>query len=105
MGGKTVANKRVEKSDVQITADIMDMVELCRKYGVNEITGITRRRGLQNEIDGINKMLRLNENRGGYGYIENSNIKQKHMGNDKIHLNYNGIRILANNLINALNTN
>ena len=48
-------------------------------------------------------MLKCNSTLGGYVYIDNGNIKLNHMANDNIHLNYDGIKLLADNFIKILN--
>ena len=37
IGSNSAANKHVKKTDIEITAGIMDIVELCHKAEINEI--------------------------------------------------------------------
>ena len=40
----------------------------------------------------------------GFKFINNDNINEKDVGNDKLHLNYSGTVKIANNITNAINT-
>ena len=77
VGGNNVSNKRIEKSDVVITADIMEMIELCKTYGIDNIyiSGIRCRPRFQGKIESINEMLKCKSTLGGYVYTDNGNIK------------------------------
>ena len=84
----------------------MDIAELCNKADVKEIyiSGITCRPGCQNKIDSINEMLKSNATIADYIFIDNKDIKQdKHLWKDRVHLNNDGLIILADNFINTIN--
>ena len=58
---------------------------------------------MQAKIESINEMLKCNSTLGGCVCIGNGNIMLNHMANDNIHLNYDGIKLLADNFIEILN--
>ena len=58
----------------------------------------------QNKVDDINELLKSNAERYAYKFIDNGNIlAKKHLWRDKLHLNTDGLKVLANNFIDCLN--
>ena len=107
VGSNNIINKHsTVKSDVDITANIMKIVDMCYEAGVNDVfvSGITRLPTNQTIVDNINELLKINANQFGYVFIDNGNIfVDKHLWKDNIHLNNDGLTILANNFIDTLN--
>ena len=85
---------------------ILKTVAVCHRNGVNEVfvSGITCRRGNQEKIDKINGFLRNGTRGMNYIFIDNVNIKaDKHLWDD-LHLNTDGLKVLENNFLGALNS-
>ena len=89
----------------EIAEEIIDVVNTCRKGGVNDIfvSSITCRPDYQAEIDEINKFLEYYAGIYNYVYINNRCIREEHLKRDKLHLNNEGIRILSNNFLEHVN--
>ena len=96
-----------ENSPQEIANDIFAIVDICHQYGVGQvyIPTITCRKNFQKEIDELNNLLRSNESFYDFKVIDNGNITNSHIWKDNIHLTDDGLGILANNLIGALNGN
>lgn len=108
IGINDLSNRNGSKQlDIQITSAVLKIVDMCRQAGVNYVyvAGITYRLGYQKIINEVNELFKLNAAVMGYKYIDNTNIVSKHLSYDGIHLNRDGIDILANNFIDALNDN
>ena len=88
-----------------IIKNIMDIVDLCAKQGVNNIlvSAITFREQFNEKVSTINNFLLHKQTLHNFTFIENNNITREHMWKDKIHLNTHGTINIANNFINALN--
>ena len=71
---------------------------------VNEVfvNGIPCRPGYQNKIDDINRILEANGKNFDYEFISSSNIEEHHLFRDKLHLNNQGVVVLATNFLTAL---
>ena len=89
---------------MEIVDEIMEIVFNCRQNGVNEVyvSGIPCRPGYQNKIDDINRILEVNGKNFDYEFISNSNIEEHHLFRDKLHLNNQGVVVLATNFLTAL---
>ena len=100
-------NSLHKDSPQEIANDIFDIVDICHQYGVGKIfiPTITCRKNFQKEIDELNNLLRSNESFYDFKVIDNGNITNSHIWKDNIHLTDDGLGILANNLIDALNGN
>ena len=96
--------KKKWQTDEDIAHEIIQIVEDCRKMGINEVyvSGLTVRRGFYNRINLINEILQKKAGECFYTFIDNSNIQNHHLRNDGLHLEYEGTCLLANNLIDAL---
>ena len=83
----------------------MNIVRVCRTNDVNDIyvSGITCRRKYERKISDINNILFDNQEMNGFIYIDNNDIHYHHIWKDGVHLNNEGIVVLANNFIKALN--
>ena len=101
-----INNYSTVKSDVDITSNIMRIVDMCYEAGVSDVfvSGITCLPINQTKVDNINELLKINAKQFGYVFIDNGNIFiDKHLWKDNIHLNNDGLTILANNFIDTLN--
>ena len=98
-------NMRKDKP-TSIADDIINIVSLCKSYGVKEIfvSGVTPRYGCQTKINELNSMLGIKQVESNYRFIKNENIMPtSHLWREKVHLNECGLTILVNNFINILN--
>ena len=97
----TKTNQSVE----EITEEILDIVDICRKHGVKNIlvSSITCRPEFQWKIDDINNLLQDNSVRYNYVFIDNGNINENHLKRDQLHLNHQGTILLTNNFLFHLN--
>ena len=93
------------ENPTEIVNDILNIVEICRSYGVNDIyvSGITYRENFQELVSGTNNLLRKKQLLNHFSFIENDNISAAHIWRDKLHLNENGTIVLANNFIQRVN--
>ena len=68
---------------------------------------ITRKdtKDLGKEVQDVNNRLKNYYSQTDIEYIENNNIKGKHLGKKKLHLNKRGNTIFANNLLKFLRSN
>ena len=91
----------------KIVNDILDTVNVCKSYGVNDIyvSTITHREQYKDLVSEINNTLKCKQFTHDYSCINNDNIGSDHIWRDKIHLNYNGTCILAKNFITCINKN
>lgn len=101
-----VGTNRVNKDEPNVIAnDILNIVDVCKHYGVNNvfISAITYRQQFMDEIDEINNIIRDNQECKGFNFIGNNNITGTDLWKDSLHLNDYGLNKLANNFINAIN--
>ena len=94
------------QTEVEIFNEIMDVVNTCRNCDVTKIyvSALVCRPLHQEKIDGINRLLSQNAEKFDYCYIDNNNIKPFLLWRDGVHLKVNGIRILAKNFIDMVNS-
>ena len=88
-----------------IMENILKIVDLCRLHGVNKIfvSSMIYREGLNHKVRELNNLLNHNQLENGYTLIDNTNVTSYHIWVDKIHPNNDGLTIIANNFINAIN--
>ena len=88
-----------------IASDILDIVQICHSYGVNNVyvSTITYRPQHLQSVSETNNFLRTKQLLNDFIIIDNDNIKGEHIWKDEVHLNNNGTIALANNLIKAIN--
>ena len=103
VGTNNITKKNQTEAD--IFSEIMEVVKTCKNGGVNEIyiSSLICRPGHQEKINGINRLLLENAENYDYYYINNNNIETTHLWRDKLHLNHQGICILARNFIEYVN--
>lgn len=94
-----------QQSEEEIVKEILGTVDKCRIYGVNEIfvSGLTCRPMYQTQVNKINTLLRQNTGAYEYKFIDNSDIMEKHLWKDRLHLNDQGIINLACNFLDSFN--
>ena len=70
----------------EIVNDILNIVEICRSYGVNDIyvSGITYRENFQELVSETNNLLRKKQLLNHFSFIENDNISAAHIWRDKL---------------------
>ena len=103
--GSNNLTKKSWQSPNEIVNEIISVVQVCRDHGVNDIfvSGLTYRPAFQGKIDEINSMLMRNANNFNYKFIDNGSIRKEHLWRDDLHLNNEGLSILANNYLTHLN--
>ena len=101
-----IGTNRIGKLDeFEISKDIADIVKIAHSHGVSKVfvSSIAYRPGLMHEVTKVNNLLRENQLLHDYELISNDNIEARHVWKDGVHLNNEGIHILANNFIRAIN--
>ena len=102
-----IGTNSVNKADTStITKDIGNIVKRCHEYGVNKVyvSTVICRPQFQNKVDQLNTSLRAAQVESDYELIENGNIIPYHLWRDRLHLNNNGIIILARNFLRCINS-
>lgn len=105
-GCNDISNRSINEQN--IANSIIDIANLCRQHGVNDIfisSVVCRKSNFLNEkIKKVNFLLRLLCNENDFIYIDNSNINELDLWEDGLHLLECGKVKLANNYINSLNS-
>ena len=93
------------QSEKEILMEIMDVVIKCHNYGINEVfvSGVTLNPNHQSQIRVLNGLLKENTSKYNYVFIDNSDIEEKHLWKDQLHLNNQGTIRLACNFLDCLN--
>ena len=93
------------QTEVEMFNEIMEVVKTCKNSGVNAIyiSSLTRRPRYQEKLHSINRLLSQNADRLENYFIDNRNIKANHLWRDNLHLNDQGIGILARNFVEIVN--
>ena len=88
----------------EITTEIIDIVKTCKSRGVNTIfvSSMTCRPLHQIKINQINEVLKHHAGIYDDEFIDNNCIRNEHLRKDGVHLNKQGINILANKLLHHL---
>ena len=102
IGGNDLSNPNSTAKNV--LEEIINIIKMCRNGRVNDIivSAITTRPACQEKIDELNKLLKNNANTHNYIFCDNSNIQRNHLWKDKVHLNNEGMTLLAINYIDIL---
>ena len=93
--------------DIENTAnEIFNIVKVCRENGVNEVlvSGLTFKHNYAAKVRDLNNLIYSHKDIYNFLFIRNDNILANDIGRDGIHLNYEGIVKIANNIIHTLNT-
>ena len=103
--GTNNLTKNRHHTEEDIAGAIINMVEECRKMGVNEIfvSGLTVRKGWFKQIKIINNILSQKASTHNFNFIDNENIKYEDLSYDGLHLQKEGTIKLADTFIYALN--
>ena len=110
-GSNNISRGRVLKqSNEEIVEELLKIGLTCRENGVNRviISGLCYRNStsLNRKINDINIILRNRCSEIKFEFIDNQNIQVDcHLWKDGLHLNDEGIEILANNYLKHLNVN
>ena len=90
----------------EIGYDILNLVNVCRANGVNEVlvSGIVFRHNYNEQVREFNNFLDAKKYDYDFTFINNDNIGPRDIGNDRLHLNYNGIKKIANNILDSIDT-
>ena len=102
IGTNNLSKKQPEEETVK---EILEIVTKCHNYGINQIfvSGLTYRPRYSKQVNKINNLLRQNAVSHDYKFIDNSNISEKHLWNDQLHLNDQGTINLVCNFLDSLN--
>ena len=103
--GTNNLSKRWWQTEEDIASEVMQIVHTCHRNHVRKIyvSSITHRPKYQSKIDKINELLQYNAGIFNYDFINNSGISEHHLRRDGVHLNRDGVCILANNFLTHLN--
>ena len=103
-GGTNNLTKKHQSTD-ETAKEIVEIAKTCRSKGVKNVfvSSITCRPEYQRQIDDINRLLQYYAGIYNYVFIDNSCITKKHLKRDGVHLNKEGICILASNFLAHLN--
>ena len=103
IGANNINNGK--QSAKEIFKEIMDLVIKCHNHGGNDvfISGITFSPYHQSKITELNELLKANASTYNYSFIDNSDIGERHLWKDKLHLNKQGTINLACNFLDFLN--
>ena len=71
----------------------MEIVKKCHSYGINDVfvSCLTPRPDHQPQISVLNNLIRENASSFKFVLIDNSDIEERHLWEDKLHLNNHGI--------------
>ena len=95
------------QSAEETTEEIMDIVNTCRRHGVERIfvSSITCRPDLQTKVDKVNNLLKYHAGIYKFVYIDNACIESEHINKrEGVHLLREGVRLLANNYLAHINS-
>ena len=97
--------KKWGQTEEEIAKEIVEIVKISKREGVRDIfvSSIIHRPKYQSKIEKINQLLRYNAEIYGYQFIDNEYIRDEHLKKDGVHLNKEGVCILANNFLSYLN--
>ena len=86
--------------------EIFNLVKICRQHGVREIyvSGIVFRSQYASKVRELNNYIESKKLYYDFKFINNDNILSDDIGNDKLHLNYQGVVKIANNILDGINT-
>lgn len=101
-GTNSLSNNNIH----DIGNEILNLVKICRNHGVNDVivSGITFRYHYLTKLRELNTFLESQKLNYDFKFVNNENIIGKDIGKDKLHLNYDGIVKIANNITDAINT-
>ena len=96
------------KSTLEIANKIIDCGVMSKMHGARKvvISSVMPRSNFhyqlgRHQLNGLLRKLCIANN---FCFLENSNITlSKHIANDGVHLNFDGTKVLANNILNCLN--
>ena len=94
-----------KKTPEEISNEIIELAQDI-KTKENDIikSGITIRQDQHNEKGTqVNELLKGKCSTYSFGFVDNTNIKLRHLNGSGLHLNYSGTHLLANNLLKAIN--
>jgi lysophospholipase L1-like esterase len=99
------SNNLNRNQPADIAEEIIKIVEICHKHGVNDVyvSAIPLRLGKEKAMNDVNNFLRARTFLNDFILIDNSNITRSHICTDKIHLNFSGTVVIAKNFIRAIN--
>ena len=102
-----VGTNSLYNDDVDTIAnDIFNLINICRNHGVNDVlvSGVVFRNQYLKKVRDLNNFLEANTSTYDFKFISNENITGMDIGKDNLHLNYTGIRKIAINIENCINT-
>ena len=109
VGSNNITSRgRLQQNEIEIAEDIIKVGKTCSESGVNEIyiSSVTCQYNhiSTKKVSAVNELLKEMCVREHFVYISHDSIKQNHLYKDGIHLLDEGTNILANNIINSINT-
>ena len=99
--GTNNLTKKWWQTEEETATEIVEIVKISKREGVRDIfvSSIIHRPKYQSKIEKINQLLRHNAEIYGYQFIDNGYIRNEHLKNDGVHLNKEGVCLLANNFL------
>ena len=97
---------RDEKYPNQIANEIVKLAESMRDPNTQIIVSslTVRSDKFKKKAASVNKILSELCEKHSLGIVDHSNIEEKHLSRDGLHLNYQGIELLTQNLSSAIRT-
>ena len=91
---------------LDIGNDIFNLVNICHQHGVREVhvSGIIFGSQYASKVRELNNYIESKKSYYNFTFINNDNILPNDIGNDKLHLNFQGIVKIANNILHNINT-
>ena len=96
---------RSSKTPDQISEEVITFAKSI-KTDTNDvvISSITARNDhLHDKGVDVNKLLKTKCDQNNFAFVNNSNIKKKHLNGSGVHLNYSGTVLLADNILKFIN--
>jgi lysophospholipase L1-like esterase len=96
------------KSTLEVANEIIDCGIISKMHGARKviISSVMPRSNFYYQLDRhqLNVLLKKLCDANNFYFLENSDISlSKHIANDGVHLNFDGTKVLANNILDCLN--
>ena len=108
VGCNDVTFQNLEIMDVKdLSKRLIDIGKKCKSYGVEEVIFssilVKKQIKLTKIIRQVNDALRAECVRNDFHFVDNNNVTREYLYTDGVHLNNDGTRLFAGNLVNFLN--
>ena len=108
IGCNDITHRTIDNIDIKdISNQLIDIGKKCKSYGVKEVIFssilVKKQVKLTQIIRQVNDYLRDECERNSFCFVNNDNITREYLWKDRTHLNNDGTRIFAGNLVDFLN--